>query len=138
MKLISNRGNIDGVNLELENTLEYVEAAINLKHDVKIDLWSKENKLYLGNDGPKQQITVDWLEKYAQNLWVQCRDEDLYEIFYKFDPNGKDLNYFYCEDPSIILTTSTGVKIAILSEDSIVDTVDCYGVCLNTIKELQN
>ena len=38
MLLISNKGNIEGENLDLENTPDYIESAINQGYNVKIDL----------------------------------------------------------------------------------------------------
>ena len=41
MKLISNKGNINGVKPDMENTQVYIQEAINRGYDVKIDLWAK-------------------------------------------------------------------------------------------------
>ena len=39
MRLISHRGNINGVNPKLENTKEYVDLAIDKGYSVEIDVW---------------------------------------------------------------------------------------------------
>ena len=52
MILISNRGNVDGVNLEKENTQSYIQQAIDLGYDVEIDVRYINNKFWLGHDSP--------------------------------------------------------------------------------------
>ncbi len=61
MILISHRGNIDGVNIERENTISYIQEAINLGYDVEIDVWYKDDNLYLGHDYGSNYIILNWL-----------------------------------------------------------------------------
>ena len=46
MKLISHRGNIDGINIETENNPLQIDKVINLGYDVEIDLRIKDDKLF--------------------------------------------------------------------------------------------
>ena len=61
MKLISHRGNINGENIELENTPDYIDEAISLGYDVEIDIWKDEDGFYLGHDEPTYPINLEWL-----------------------------------------------------------------------------
>lgn len=73
MKLISHRGNINGVNPHYENTPEYIDKAINLGYDVEIDVWFTD-KLYLGHDFPEYVIGESWLKDRSENLWIHCKN----------------------------------------------------------------
>ena len=72
--LISHRGNIDGPNVELENSIEYIKKAIDLGYDVEIDVWYHDKSLYLGHDGPSQLITEYSLYSMCDNLWIHCKN----------------------------------------------------------------
>ena len=52
MKLIAHRGNINGINPQRENTIDYIEEAIELGYDVEIDLNLHKGGFYLGHDKP--------------------------------------------------------------------------------------
>jgi hypothetical protein len=69
---LSHRGNLDGPNPELENSVPYVQAALERGFDVKIDVWSKNGALFTGNDGPLYPISIDFLAK--ERVWCQARD----------------------------------------------------------------
>jgi len=50
MRLISHRGNINGKNLERENSFPYIQEALQLGYEVEIDIWVINNEVYLGHD----------------------------------------------------------------------------------------
>ena len=52
MKLISYRGNINGPNPELENTIPYINDAIAEGYVVAVDVWLADGKLYLSVGRP--------------------------------------------------------------------------------------
>ena len=72
MLLISNRGNINGPNSLLENTPDYIDSTIDQGYNVKIDLWYIHDKCFLGQDGPKNEVSWEWIIKNADYLWVNC------------------------------------------------------------------
>ena len=74
MKLISHRGNINGPNPERENTIDFIEEAIQKGFDVEIDIHSRKNELYLGHDKPEQLVTQDWLFRFKEFLWCHAKD----------------------------------------------------------------
>ena len=45
IKLISHRGNVNGQNIERENTLSYIDEANFLGYDVEIDVWMSNGYL---------------------------------------------------------------------------------------------
>lgn len=73
IKLISHRGNINGINPLKENTPGYIDKAISLGYDVEIDIWFTD-KLYLGHDFPEYTINQSWLKDRSKNLWVHCKN----------------------------------------------------------------
>lgn len=74
MILISHRGNIDKINKELENKQHYVDQAILKGFDVEIDLWKKDDFLFLGHDGPETPVTLQWLIDRKSKLWIHCKN----------------------------------------------------------------
>ena len=74
MKIISHRGNIDGINTDTENNPTQIDKVINMGYDVEIDLRIKDNKLFLGHDYPQYEIDIEWLNKRKDKLWVHAKD----------------------------------------------------------------
>ena len=104
MKLISNRGNINGENPELENTQRYIQEAINKGYDVKIDLWIKDGKLHLGTDGPKDPLDIDWLERNRHKIWIHCKSIEVISKFTELDSRGGNIHFFWHDGNKISLT----------------------------------
>lgn len=74
MIYISHRGNLTGPNPELENSPDYIDAAIANGFDVEVDLWLVDGMPFLGHDGPQYKITLDYLFDRFSELWVHCKD----------------------------------------------------------------
>jgi hypothetical protein len=74
MKLISHRGNINGEYRDLENTKAYIQQAIDSGYDVEIDVWLKDNILYLGHDEPERIVQLKWLLDRSKKLWIHCKN----------------------------------------------------------------
>jgi hypothetical protein len=145
MKLISHRGNLNGPNTEMENNPKYVEEAILRGYDVEIDVRVKEGKLYLGHDEPQYPLDIDWLEKYANKLWLHCKDTEVMSKFVELDPRGANLHYFWHENDTLTLTSrgymwvypgKQPIKggIAVLPELNDDDISICYGVCSDFVE----
>tara|TARA_R100001129_G_scaffold165125_1_gene131699 strand:+ start:541 stop:984 length:444 start_codon:yes stop_codon:yes gene_type:complete len=99
MILISHRGNINGVNLERENTQSYIQEAIDLGYDVEIDVRYIDKKFWLGHDESDYEINLSWLLDRKNNLWIHCKNfEALSELI------NTNLRVFYHlqEDYTII------------------------------------
>ena len=56
MKLIAHRGNLNGRNLQLENSPANIMEAIWKGYDVEIDVWHVKNEFYLGHDEPLYEV----------------------------------------------------------------------------------
>jgi hypothetical protein len=109
MRLISHRGNINGPNTERENTWAYIQEALDAGYDVELDVWGVDNKLWLGHDGPKEEIRGRTL--LNPKLWIHCKNLQAYDnlsmatVFYNA-PRLNDLNIFYHQNDDCVLTTS--------------------------------
>lgn len=144
MKLISNRGNIDGPNPELENKQDYIQMAINRGYDVKIDVWLKDNRIYLGSDGEDYLLDIDWLERNRSKLWLQCRDIELLEKLIILDPVGGNLHLFTHED-SVAMTNRAYLwghegpaSIALLHEKEVDKELNVFGICSDYIQSYKD
>ena len=71
MILISHRGNINGRNSELENSIPYIEEASKL-YDVEIDVWLVDGKFYLGHDGPVHLTNEQFL--CNEKFWCHAKN----------------------------------------------------------------
>ena len=78
MIYISHRGNITEIKPELENSPEYVTAAVKLGFDVEVDVWSIKDRLYLGHDEPQYEINL----KFLQNDKFWCHAKNLPALQY--------------------------------------------------------
>jgi len=79
MILISHRGNINGRMPNLENSPEFIDAAIQKKYDVEIDLKTHNGKLFLGHDEPQYEIDIEWLKSRSSYLWIHGKDRESFE-----------------------------------------------------------
>jgi hypothetical protein len=99
MKLISHRGNIDGKNVEKENTLSYIKTALSKGYDVEIDVWYVEDKWYLGHDKPQHKVKFDFLA--SDGLWLHAKNGDaLYHLL-----QDRSCNVFWHTDEDWVLTS---------------------------------
>jgi len=78
MILISHRGNLHGKQPERENTVQYINEALDKGFDVEIDLWGKDNFLYLGHDGPVDLIDPVYLKN--PSLWCHAKNIDAFYL----------------------------------------------------------
>jgi len=104
MKLISHRGNIEGIVPNKENRPSYIDCALQLGLEVEIDIRYQDNNFWLGHDTTDYIIDINWLNKRSKNLWLHCKNLNavlkLKSLYYS--------GQYFChtEDPYVI--TSTG------------------------------
>lgn len=103
MRLISHRGNLTGANPELENSVPYIEAALKKDFDVEIDIWMREDQLYLGHDEPQYEIDFDFLFENKNKLWIHCKN---IEVFSHLAWTYNTLNFFWHQTDDYTLTSS--------------------------------
>ena len=102
MLIISHRGNLEGENLNTENSPSQIETAINFGYDVEIDLWLIDNDFMLGHDKPEHPISLDWLVSNEKILWVHCKNFEAIDYLSK---NQINLNYFFHDSDDLTLTS---------------------------------
>ena len=102
MKIISHRGNLSGANPLRENSVDYIEEAIAEGFDVEIDLRVEDDEFYLGHDDPQYFVTVSWLKKYRDILWIHCKNREALE---KLSTSMVEFNYFWHESDSYTITS---------------------------------
>ena len=135
MIFVSHRGNINGPQPERENTVEYIQEALDKGFDVEIDVWAR-NQLWLGHDKPENPCPMKFLIKNFNHLWIHCKNLEALDILSEF----RLLNYFWHETDDFTLTsknfvwTYTGKRVS----NKIVLVVDdarnyagppCFGLC---------
>ncbi len=77
MKLYSHRGNLDNVYPLRENVTNYIEYAIKQGFNVEVDVWSINDKIFLGHDGPTNPISHDELLKHSEKLLIHCKNPEI-------------------------------------------------------------
>jgi hypothetical protein len=141
MKLISHRGNINGPDISRENSPLYIIEALNLGYDVEIDLWAKDNILFLGHDKPQYKIENSFIENNKDNLWIHCKN---LEALYVCQFILKDIHYFWHQSDDYTLTSKnifwtfpgkdlTPNSVLVTFDDLDLNTIgsNVYGVCTN-------
>lgn len=103
MIYISHRGNISGVFPEKENTIDYIEDALNTGFECEIDLRMKNGILYLGHDFPQYDIDSKWLEERKNKLWIHAKD---YASVIWLSERSNHFRYFCHEQDRFTLTSN--------------------------------
>jgi hypothetical protein len=146
MLLISHRGNIDGKNINLENSPKYISNALEKGFDVEIDLWVNNKKLYLGHDIPQYPISEEWIEEKQSRLWLHCKNIECMEFFLD---NKNSYNYFWHEEDTMTLTSKGFIwaypgkqpiknSIAVLPEMYKDNISHCLGICSDYLHNYLN
>jgi glycerophosphoryl diester phosphodiesterase len=131
MILISHRGNIDGINPNYENTLPYIDKAINAGYEVEIDLRTFVDGLWLGHDEPQYRVSLNWLQDRKDKLWIHCKDLESCKTLLGHDPTFK----LFCHQSDEFTLTSNG-KIWL---HDLKQTIDSYTIIpLLSKTEIQN
>lgn len=104
MKIISHRGNIRGSIPDKENRPSYIDCAIGNGYDVEIDVRSINGKLWLGHDTPDYMVTIDWILKRSDNLWIHCKNLDCAKFLF----NYRNMVKYFCHTGDNYVLTSTG------------------------------
>ena len=96
MKIISHRGNTNGINKDLENNPSHIIGVLN-KFDVEVDVWFIDNKWFLGHDNPQYEVNYSF---FNNNMWIHCKNlEACVEL------SKSNLNWFWNENDKITLTS---------------------------------
>ena len=142
MILISHRGNIDGRNERRENTVSYIQEALDKGFDVEIDVWYVKGTWYLGHDKPLHKVELSFLEN--EKLW--CHAKSLYALYRMLD--NKNIHSFWHQYDDYTLTNKGFIwtfpnkrlslkSIAVLPELWTVDNLKCAGLCSDYINRYE-
>lgn len=101
MILISHRGNINGRNIERENSPEYIDEAIAKGYLVEIDIRMILDKIFLGHDESQHEVSLEWLLKRRYFIVLHCKNV---EALYKFK---KLFRCFYHDMDDCVLMSNT-------------------------------
>jgi hypothetical protein len=143
MILISHRGNIDGCFELHENEPTYIDLAISKGYDVEVDVWYKDNILWLGHDNPQYSIDFKWFRDRLSKLWVHCKNLEALSYFREC---GYDINYFWHQEDTATLTSKNHIwvypgkqpirnSIAVMPELYNDDITQCIGICSDYIQK---
>lgn len=143
MILIAHRGNTNGIFESFENEPTYIDMAIKKEFDVEIDVWFKDNVLWLGHDKPQYGVDFRWFRDRIGKLWIHCKNVDAINYF---KTCGYDFNYFWHETDTITLTSLNYIwaypnkqpienSIAVMPEINNDDTTKCIGICSDFIEK---
>jgi hypothetical protein len=147
LRLISHRGNLNGLNHDRENTPSFIDEAIDLGYDVEVDIRLVDSVLHLGHDGPENIITLEWLHKRRSNLWIHCKNFEALSFLLNYD-----LVIFFHEQESYTIINNGKIWahdlslvdnkciIPLLSKEKIINwkSQPVYGVCSDYISLLKN
>jgi len=98
MILISHRGNTSGSRKERENTKSYIQEALDMGYHVEVDIWKKGGELFLGHDGPENEVDKEWLLDRKEKLWVHAKNpEALFSLTYEHLSPKDSLAVFFHE-----------------------------------------
>lgn len=98
MILISHRGNITGIEKELENKPDYIFNALDKGFDVEIDIWKYKGDLYLGHDEPNT-LLPDRLLENKNKLWFHAKNLDSL-----LDLHQLNVHYFWHQNDDVTIT----------------------------------
>jgi hypothetical protein len=143
MILIAHRGNTTGRFEHYENEPTYLDKAIKEGYDVELDVWFKDNILWLGHDKPEYGMDFRWLRDRIAKLWIHCKNIEAV-IFFK--NCGYEFNYFWHETDTITLTSKNYIwaypgkqpiqeSIAVMPELNNDDTTNCIGICSDYVEK---
>ena len=135
MKQIAHRGNTRGPNPERENTIDYIEEAIQQGYDVEIDIHLNKGIIYLGHDKPEHEVSFRWLLKFKDYLWCHAKDIlafrilldlDMHTFMHDGDPVALTSKGYLWTNPGEILVPNS---IAVMPDPAWLGSIDNVGIC---------
>lgn len=138
-KLIAHRGNLYGPNYLFENSVEYIEEAINEGFDVEVDVWKIDSQLYLGHDNPVYFINPMFIINNIDKLWCHAKNKEALEFLI-----NSNTNCFWHDKDDYTITSKGYIwvypgkklipgSIALFDSYSDDDLKNCFGICSDYI-----
>jgi hypothetical protein len=139
MHLISHRGNLTGKQPELENTPDYIDAALDAGFKCEVDVFAHDGKLYLGHDDAQTETSVQYLQQdgviaHAKNLdalahLLQANIHCFYHHTDNYTLTSRNWIWAFPGKPGTLVHPC----IAVLPENYRTDMTDFDGVCSDFI-----
>jgi hypothetical protein len=140
MKLIAHRGNVNGPNINEENKPDYLLNTIKQGYFVELDLWYKNNELYLGHDYPQYKIEYSFLAQNMNKIFIHCKNIEALPYILK---QNECFECFFHDNDDCVLTSKGNIwtypgklltdrSICVMPErvkDNKYDTTNCLGIC---------
>lgn len=96
---ISHRGNLQKAQSERENTVAYIQEALNKDYHVEIDVFFMDNKWFLGHDGPETEVEFEFLDN--PRFFLHCKNlAALNELTHE----GVEADFFAHDNDKWVLT----------------------------------
>lgn len=139
MFYISHRGNLNGINQDMENNPEYLDNAISKGFHVEVDVRVFKDKIYLGHDEPQFKISNDFLLR--KEIWCHAKDIYALEVLKKIqaiyfwhqnDDYTLTSNGYFWTYPGKVLVKNS---ICVLPETSNYSDIKCKGICSDYIEK---
>ena len=103
MLKISHRGNVNGPDLEKENSIEQIFIAIGKGFDVEVDVWVIDGLIFFGHDYPKYLIDDFIIKKIKDSAWFHCKN---LEALLFFANNPVPYVFFWHQKDDFTLTSN--------------------------------
>jgi hypothetical protein len=146
--LISNKGNINGIVPERENSIQYVQEALDLGFLVVVDVFLiGQNQVATGCEVPQYSTTVEFLK----NTNIICRAQSIECLEFLL---SNQVHCFYHKHDRCSLTnggllwTRPGSNITkscvfnlpeiIMPDVTTIKDIECVGICSNFIKLIKD
>ncbi len=137
---------MQGPNLGLENTTDYIIDAIYKNFEVEVDVWLYKNKWYLGHDEPTTPTDLNFLNKFYKKLWIHCKNLEALSFFIE---HKSKYNYFWHETDRYTITSwnymwcypnveTTQQSIIVAFGKETYENKICLGICSDYIIEIKN
>ena len=144
--LISHRGNLNGINNDLENTKQYINNTLNKGYYVLVDVFLLGSKhLALGIDNPVEPVELEFLKQLK--IIVRTKDIKCFQFLLENQVHCfyQDFNSTTLTNGGLIWTSNSNIltKKCIyampewnLEDISICNTMPCSGICSNFIEKI--
>jgi len=138
MKIISHRANLSGPETASngENNSRSIINCIELGLEVEVDVWLIENRFFLGHDSPDELVSLEFLLKYKDYLWIHCKNSACLSSLIKME----NINCFWHQNDDMTITSNGSIwvypgkqpvsqSIAVMPEIFSEVFKDCEGIC---------
>jgi hypothetical protein len=110
-RFICHRGNLTCKELATENDPKLLDKRIADGYDVELDVWYKDNQLFLGHDEPEHLITFEWLMQTSKKYIHTKNAQTLEYLLLRCGKEGYNPNIFYHTGEHYSLTTRNHIIV---------------------------